>query len=226
MPPAGKPASDDRKLAHELKTALKDEMEGGLRPGGVNTHGNHLLHPQASPGLHVGSSGSPGSSPLGNLNDSSTRKLLVNLIGTMNAVFQDYDFSSIRPESFSREQLRMVVMTVNHRLAELADVLGPQFLEELWQAMDEVVTLDKCEVFSYVPDMDGDPFSDGNLWSFNYFFVNRRDKRILFFACVAKSKLQSMEEDGLLIDEMEEISPTRQRSFEDIRDEENFVVDL
>ena len=33
-----------------------------------------------------------GSSPLGDFSDSSTRKLLINLIATMNASFPDYDF--------------------------------------------------------------------------------------------------------------------------------------
>lgn len=37
------------------------------------------------------------------------------------------------------------------------------FQQELWSAVDEAVTLRESEIYSYVPDMDGDPFSDGNL---------------------------------------------------------------
>lgn len=29
--------------------------------------------------------------------------------------------------------------------------------------MDEAATLRECEIYSYLPDMEGDPFSDGNL---------------------------------------------------------------
>ena len=38
---------------------------------------------------------------------------------------------------------------------------------------------------SYVPEMQGDPFSD-SLWSFNYFFFNAKLKRILYFTCVSR----------------------------------------
>lgn len=39
-------------------------------------------------------------------------------------------------------------------------------------------------IYSYTPDMRSDPFSeDGCLWSFNYFFYNKKLKRILFFTC-------------------------------------------
>lgn len=37
---------------------------------------------------------------------------------------------------------------------------------------------------SYNPDLDSDPFGeDGSLWSFNYFFYNKKLKRIVFFTC-------------------------------------------
>ena len=29
------------------------------------------------------------------------------------------------------------------------------------------------QVYSYLPNMEDDPFSQVNLWSFNYFFFNR-----------------------------------------------------
>lgn len=41
-----------------------------------------------------------------------------------------------------------------------------------------------CFSLSYNPDLDSDPFGeDGSLWSFNYFFYNKRLKRIVFFSC-------------------------------------------
>lgn len=37
-------------------------------------------------------------------------------------------------------------------------------------------------VHSYNPDLDSDPFGEeGSLWSFNYFFYNKKLKRIVFF---------------------------------------------
>ncbi len=38
--------------------------------------------------------------------------------------------------------------------------------------------------FSYNPDLDSDPYGEeGSLWSFNFFFYNKKLKRILFFSC-------------------------------------------
>ncbi|KAK2119443.1 RNA polymerase III-inhibiting protein maf1 [Saguinus oedipus] len=47
----------------------------------------------------------------------------------------------------------------------------------------EEICLAECDIYSYNPDLDSDPFrEDGSLWSFNYFY-NKRLKRIVFFSC-------------------------------------------
>lgn len=135
------------------------------------------------------------SSPLGSLADSSTRKLLINLISTMNAAFPDYDFSSLRPEQFAKESSLSVVMNaVNSHLAEIVEE-HPEFLEQLWEGVNNVINMRECEVYAYIPDMDSDPFTDGNLWSFNFFFVNKTMKRLVYFACIARSIFAKDDED-------------------------------
>lgn len=42
------------------------------------------------------------------------------------------------------------------------------------------------QVYSYSPDMEGDPFTEGCLWSFNHFFLNKSLKRVLFLHCTTK----------------------------------------
>ncbi len=64
---------------------------------------------------------------------------------------------------------------------------NPGFIKELWSAVEESIKLTECEIFSYVPDMESDPFSEGNLWSFNFFFHNKNMKKILYMTCMAKS---------------------------------------
>jgi hypothetical protein len=55
---------------------------------------------------------------------------------------------------------------------------------------------------SYNPDLNSDPFGeDGCLWSFNYFFYNKKLKRIVFFSCRAVDGSRAEELD----DEMSEI---------------------
>lgn len=58
--------------------------------------------------------------------------------------------------------------------------------QDLWNGLADMIKLNECEVFSYLPDMESDPFSDGNIWSFNYFFVNKQLKRIVYLTCMAK----------------------------------------
>jgi len=158
-----KRAGEDKKMAKILEQQYVDELATSPQSLGV--------------------------SPLGPLSSSSTRRLLIDLISTMNASFPDHDFSVLRPEQFVREHdMNTVMATVNNYLAPLRETYNSTFLEELWLAMESVVRLHECEVYSYIPDMEEDPFSEGNLWSFNYFFFNRSLKRILYFTCIATSK--------------------------------------
>ena len=54
--------------------------------------------------------------------------------------------------------------------------------------MNDEIELQDCEIYSYNPDLASDPFGeDGCLWSFNYFFYNRKKKRVVLFTCRALS---------------------------------------
>lgn len=160
-----KKAGTDKKLAKSLEIYYQQEVEA-----------------QSSDVL----SSSP--SPLGSLTLSSTRKLLINLITTMNASFPDYDFSTVKPEQFYKEtDYRMVIQRINHDLGELLENESNGFVEKMWESITEAIKPDECEIYSYISDMDSDPFSDGHLWSFNYFFYNKNMKKILYFTCMSKA---------------------------------------
>ena len=75
---------------------------------------------------------------------------------------------------------------------------------DLWRTLDGEISLQNCDIYSYTPDLTMDPFvDDGCLWSFNYFFYNRKMKRVVLFTCRAQSPFcnqpwydnQSQEED-------------------------------
>lgn len=140
-------------------------------------------------------------SPLGDFHDTSTQRLMTDLILTLNASFPDYDFSNTRPSHFFRVPSSTVAMNrTNERLSELAACTpqGETFLPQLWNAIDDVIDLNESEVYSYVPpsrDDDDDPLSfladslDGTdsampLWTFNFFFVSKALKRIVLMTCV------------------------------------------
>ena len=122
---------------------------------------------------------------LGDLGEPSSRRLLFDLISTLDDFFPDYDFDTTKPEQFLIKDVNQLIQTVNGYLAELTEE-RPNFLEKLWRSIDDVINLRKCEAFSLVPDMTEDPFSDGTLWSFNYFLFNHDLKQLIYFTCVAK----------------------------------------
>ena len=128
---------------------------------------------------------------LGDLGETSSRRLLLDLISTLDEFFPDYDFDNTKPEQFLIKDINQLIQTVNGYLAELTEE-RPDFLEKLWRSIDEMINLRKCEAFSLVPDMTEDPFSDGTLWSFNYFIFNHDLKQLIYFTCVAKRYLHSL----------------------------------
>lgn len=143
-------------------------------------------------------------SPVGPLAESSSRKTLIYLILTLNHIYPDYDFSLLRAHHFTKESgLAKVEEAVDSHLLEVSKVwsntpgLGESpFLECLWSSIDEAITLKDCDVYSYKSDLENDPFGDvACVWSFGYFFYNRKMKRILYLSCRAKSKASVDEED-------------------------------
>ncbi|KAJ2120095.1 RNA polymerase III-inhibiting protein maf1 [Coemansia sp. RSA 720] len=64
----------------------------------------------------------------------------------------------------------------------------------MWDSIDDVINIDECDVYSYMPDPESDPYeAEGPVWSFNYFFLNRNLKRIVFFTCRCISNLDELD---------------------------------
>jgi len=132
-------------------------------------------------------------SPFGPLSEKSSRKTLIYLISTLNSAFPDYDFSNARAEQFRKEASHY--MLINYINTSLSNALGPQYISDLapklWSALDTEIVLKDCDIYSYTPDTDSDPYAeDGNataIWSFHYFFYNKKLRRIVYFTCRALS---------------------------------------
>jgi len=128
-----------------------------------------------------------------------SRKTFIYLISTLNATFQpDYEFSSCTSQDFSREtNFELLKTEVDSRfLSSIGDyyrTLSPQ----LWSVIDEEINIKESEIFSYHPDGTSDPFSEsGIIWSFNFFFYNRKLRRILFLTCRADCKTSANDDDN------------------------------
>lgn len=98
---------------------------------------------------------------------------------------------------FSKEPSLQWVMNSVH--ANLSAIAGDQYQnlrQALWSSVDDEIELSDCDIYSYNPDLNSDPYGEpGCLWSFNYFFYNKKKKRIVFFTCRANKygRLQWLE---------------------------------
>jgi len=187
-----KMAGGDKKL---FKTMNADS--------GTSPNDLQALSPPQSVNLSYSVSPVKGSSndeASGHLCDTISRKTLFYLIGTLNASFlPDYDFSSAKSEDFSKEPSVSWVMNAvdSHFLSSAAHASYTTLRSQLWSAIDKEIVFSQSDVYSYNPDLNSDPFGeDGCLWSFNYFFYNKKLKRIVFLSCRAVSNMNPYSRDS------------------------------
>lgn len=135
---------------------------------------------------------------------TTSRKTLIYLVLTLNHMYPDYDFSAVEAHHFFREEtwdsfkqiFETYLLEAAKEWAEAND--GDSFLGSLYKALDKAVKLPECEVYSYCPDSDTDPLLEkGAIWSFNFFFYNRKMKRVVSFRCCCLSNLAA---DGFVTD--------------------------
>ena len=119
-------------------------------------------------------------SSLGDLNEPSTQMLLIDLKTMLNEAYPDYDFGNAKLEQFRAMDIHDVMITVNRYFAEIT-LYDTSFLQNLWQAIDVVIDIKKCEVFSFSQDLD----EEENIWSFHYFFYNKDTNVLVYLTCNA-----------------------------------------
>nr|SVE74411.1 EOG090X0C93 [Daphnia barbata]SVE75354.1 EOG090X0C93 [Daphnia dolichocephala] len=182
------------KLAgHEKQLYKRFHSEAGVGPHDLQVLSAPQTALAVSPtgGYFTSQSCSVSGDEEGPLCDTINRKTLFYLIATLNASFHpDYDFSYARSEEFSREpSVQWVMNAVDNNLSATAgDLYNSKLHAQLWAAINDEINLPECDIYSYNSDLASDPFGeDGSLWSYNYFFYNRKLKRIVFLTCRAVS---------------------------------------
>lgn len=119
---------------------------------------------------------------LGDFSELSTRKLMTDLILTLNESFPDYDFSNVKPNQFHKLRMVDVRGSIYEKLSEFASQnASPTFLMDLWDALNDVIKLDESDVYSFEYEFDNE--EEGSLWNFHYLFVNKNVRRIVLFTC-------------------------------------------
>lgn len=178
-----KMAGDDKKLFKQISSSGNvDDLEllSPISPGSFGQFGGQFsVSPTELPGEGAMT-----------LHHTCSRKTLYYLKATLNAAFSpDYDFSQAKSSEFSREpSYEWVNRNIN---ATLVSAMGDEYSSiapSLWSALSNEINPAECTIYSYNPDMESDPFSEeGSLWSFAFFFYNKKMKRIVFFSCHALS---------------------------------------
>ncbi|GAB2254656.1 hypothetical protein Droror1_Dr00022465 [Drosera rotundifolia] len=135
-------------------------------------------------------------SPAEYLTSRSSRKTLTYLLLTLHHIFPDHDFSAIRAHQFFNEEswpsfVQIFDAYMSEASKEWINFNGAgHLLEDLKKALDEVIKLTECEIYSFGPDLDDDPLLErGAIWSFNFFFYNKKLKRVVSFRCCCLSNL-------------------------------------
>lgn len=165
------------------------------------------------------SSDTDSSSPADFLLSRSSRKTLIYLVLTLYHMYPDHDFSAVKAHQFFAEEswdtFKQIFDTYMFEASKewVETYGGCSLLDAVYKALDEVVRLSDCEIYSYNPDSDADPFlEEGPLWSFNFFFYNRKLKRVVSFHFRCLSNLGTdgflanslcYEEDGEIFDDMD-----------------------
>ncbi len=88
------------------------------------------------------------------------RRLVTDLILTLNASFPDYDFGDAQVSDFCTLSTSEAMRRINEKLGEFAATTnkGWGFIPRFWSALDDVLFhgLKDCEVYSYSPSSSGE----------------------------------------------------------------------
>ncbi|PHJ23569.1 maf1 regulator [Cystoisospora suis] len=92
------------------------------------------------------------------LGEKDRQDVLVNLIGTLNQCFPDYEFcSALTPAMFEQAaQLQEVEAEINQRLCVVERVV-PGFLQQLWCAIKASIRLDHADIYRHRVGSSDDP---------------------------------------------------------------------
>ncbi|KAF2073953.1 hypothetical protein CYY_004740 [Polysphondylium violaceum] len=169
-----KAAGSDKKIMKSLDRELEilstsANKNNGLLGAGLNIDSNTLGSTPTAAAMGTSynaaysvspSNNSYGVSPFGPLSSSSSRKTMIYLIQTLNASFPDYDFSDSKPDQFRREpSLALVTNSINTTFSGIIKNYATEFEGKLWPTLDQEIDLDKCEIYSYIPESN-DPFTE------------------------------------------------------------------
>ncbi|KAF2721901.1 repressor of RNA polymerase III transcription MAF1, partial [Polychaeton citri CBS 116435] len=196
-----KAAGGDKKLYKYIDKNLEDQYESLVRLSkSLSPPAANRTRDAQSPSIDLSRA-----SPFGPLDDVSARRTFAYLVATLNANYEDYDFSLVaQPLDFRRERnLTHLKQFIDNQLATLrpkatpmSSLLAPPayaasapsyntqgnvlWSPMMWDLIDREMDLKRCERYSYQPETD--PLGpEGAIWNMHYFFFNKKNKRVCYF---------------------------------------------
>jgi len=133
------------------------------------------------------------------------RKIMFDILSVLNATYTDYDFMGTPSLNFTKvyerekEDLSIteVVDGIDQTLGHAFNGLYANWKESLWRSIDAEISIKDCDVYYYAPDCADDPFEE-SAYHFNYFFHNRKMKRVVFFTLRSIHHSRPFEEDEFI----------------------------
>ncbi|KAH3679502.1 hypothetical protein WICMUC_000947 [Wickerhamomyces mucosus] len=134
-------------------------------------------------------------SPFGPLNETTSRRTFSYLIGILNAMYPDNDYSSLEPQDFEKIQFLKFKSKFNNILLSLGKNLDD--LLKIWDNLNNHMDLLDCKFYQFNNlDMENsdyfnsnlefneededDEIHSGKLWSYKWFCFNKKRKRVAF----------------------------------------------
>jgi Maf1 regulator len=76
-------------------------------------------------------------------------------------------YSQATPDQFRKEPNRhMITNSINTTLAGIVPDYNSELKDKLWSAIDMEVDLQRSDIYSYIPDMTSDPFTEDGVMYF------------------------------------------------------------
>jgi len=129
---------------------------------------------------------------------TASQKTLFHLKSCMSASFYpDFDFTYAKADEFSREpNLEWVKSHIDQTLSlALRETCDALLLQTMWAQIDEAISIQESQIFSYNPNIANDVELFANsLWSFAFLIYNQKLNRIVLIACSSEPS----DDDNLL----------------------------
>jgi len=121
--------------------------------------------------------------PVGNIQNAETQRLVTDLISTLNQAHPNADFSRISPHSFDPIPFKTFTEEIESHLCLLRD--EPDIVGIFWTSIKKSINFTNCEVYGYRPEV----FGRNILWEEHYFIVNKKEKKLVYIYMEGSSKM-------------------------------------